>query len=229
MDLCHCLVNKRRYAVADRLYKHAQTIWDYHVLNHNLKPTDCIVVLGSNDVRVAERAAELFHLGLSSKVLFSGGVGELTQNMFDCSEAEAFSSIAMSLGVPQDAILIESRSTNTGENILFSQQLFDQEGINPQSILLVQKPFMERRALATAQVYWANKNLQVTSPRLSFGDYPNEILSFPDIVNVMLGDLQRIDEYPALGYSVKQDIPLDVWHAYEQLVALGFNGHLLKK
>ncbi|BAX55566.1 hypothetical protein PDPUS_2_00980 [Photobacterium damselae subsp. piscicida] len=215
--------------MAERLYQHAQTIWDYHVLNQNLKSAYCIVVLGSNDVRVAERAAELFHLGLSPKILFSGRVGELTPNMFDCSEAEAFASIAMTLGVPQDAILIESLSTNTGENILFSQQLFDQERINPQSILLVQKPFMERRALATAQVYWADKDLQVTSPQFSFDNYPNEILSFPYIVNVMLGDLQRIDEYPALGYSVKQDIPSEVWHAYKELVALGFTGHLLKK
>jgi hypothetical protein len=45
----------------------------------------------------------------------------------------------------------------------------------------------------------------------------------------MVGDLQRIKMYPAKGFQVYQEIPGDVWEAFEQLVALGFDKHLMKK
>lgn len=44
----------------------------------------------------------------------------------------------------------------------------------------------------------------------------------------MVGDLQRIAVYGKNGFQIPQDIPEKVWHAYEQLVALGFDKHLLK-
>jgi hypothetical protein len=47
------------------------------------------------------------------------------------------------------------------------------------------------------------------------------------VINVMLGDLQRIKYYPQYGYSIPQDIPQDVWKAFECLVALGFDEHLV--
>jgi hypothetical protein len=43
----------------------------------------------------------------------------------------------------------------------------------------------------------------------------------------MVGDLQRIREYPARGFQVAQDIPADVWAAFEALVAAGFDRHLI--
>ena len=43
----------------------------------------------------------------------------------------------------------------------------------------------------------------------------------------MVGDLQRIREYPARGFQVAQDIPDDVWAAFETLVAAGFDRHLI--
>jgi hypothetical protein len=42
----------------------------------------------------------------------------------------------------------------------------------------------------------------------------------------MVGDLQRIKLYPGLGFQVYQEIPGDIWQAYNQLVDLGFDEHL---
>jgi hypothetical protein len=44
----------------------------------------------------------------------------------------------------------------------------------------------------------------------------------------MVGDLQRIKIYPEKGFQIAQEIPDDVWQAYEQLVAMGFDRHLAK-
>ena len=32
----------------------ARVVWNYHLLHHELKKSDCILVLGSNDPRVAD-------------------------------------------------------------------------------------------------------------------------------------------------------------------------------
>ena len=45
----------------------------------------------------------------------------------------------------------------------------------------------------------------------------------------MTGDLQRIREYPKSGYQIEQEIPDEIWNAFEQLVAAGYNRHLIRK
>jgi len=205
----------------------AQLLWDYHHTNHRLSKSDCILVLGSNDVRVAERGAQLYLEGFAPLLIFSGGLGNFTKGLWDEAEADKFAKIAYSLGVPAEAVLIENKSSNTGENIRFTQKLLAQKGLNPSSFIVVQKPFMERRSYATFKQNWPKKELVVTSPQISMLDYPNAEISFELMVNAMVGDLQRIKVYPDLGFQLYQEIPSDVWEAYEGLVRLGFDKHLI--
>ena len=207
----------------------AQQLWEYHHMQHQLEKADCILALGSHDLRVADRAAELYLQGWAPLVIMSGGLGNLTQNMWTESEADKFAAIAIRKGVPEKAILVENKSTNTGENILFTQQLLQQKGLNPQKFIVVQKPYMERRSYATFKKHWPDKDLILTSPQINFTDYPNEEIPLERVINIMVGDLQRIKEYPAKGFQVYQDIPEQVWLAYEKLVDLGFNKHLIKE
>jgi len=206
----------------------AQQLWDYHHMHHELKRSDCILALGSHDLRVADRAAELYLEGWAPLVIMSGGLGNLTQNMWTESEADRFAAIAIQKGVPADAILIENRSTNTGENILFTQQLLQSKGLDLQNFIVVQKPYMERRSYATFKKQWPGKNLLVTSPQIPFEQYANDEIPLERVINIMTGDLQRIKLYPAKGFQVYQEIPAAVWEAYEKLVALGFDKHLVK-
>ncbi len=205
----------------------AQKLWDYHHVNHTIKPSDCILVLGSHDLRVAERGAELYLQGWAPLLIFSGGLGRLTQEIWSEAEADKFASIALTMGVPKEAILIENQSTNTGENILFTQELLKAKKIGPQSFIVVQKPYMERRSYATFKKHWPDKDFIVTSPQMAFKDYPNEDITLEEVIHIMVGDLQRIKIYPEKGFQVFQEIPEDVWRAYERLVELGFNAHLV--
>jgi hypothetical protein len=45
----------------------------------------------------------------------------------------------------------------------------------------------------------------------------------------MVGDLQRIREYPARGFQIPQPIPDEVWEAYLELVRAGYDRYLLKE
>jgi uncharacterized SAM-binding protein YcdF (DUF218 family) len=205
----------------------ARKVWDYHHMNHTLTKSDCILVLGSHDTRVAERGAELYLPGLAPWLIFSGGLGRLTSDIWEEKEADKFAAIAIEMGVPRHAILIENKSTNTGENILFTRQLLQEKGLDFQTFIVVQKPYMERRSFATFKKVWADKDLIVTSPQISFQDYPTPELPLEKIIHIMVGDLQRIRLYADLNFQIAQDIPEDVWHAYEQLVKAGFTQQLV--
>lgn len=213
--------------VSDEILALAQTLWDYHHVNHTLQKADSILVLGSHDLRVAERGAELYLQGWAPILIFSGGLGRLTQDLWKDAEADRFASIALEMGVPESAVYIENKSTNTGENIQFTQQLLKASGLAPETFIVVQKPYMERRSYATFKKHWPDKQLFVTSPQLSLRDYPNAEITQEDVIHIMVGDLQRIKVYPEKGFQIFQEIPDDVWQAYEQLVALGYNSHLV--
>ncbi|MBD3186777.1 YdcF family protein [Candidatus Bathyarchaeota archaeon] len=207
--------------------KNANIIWDYHHVHHEVKPCDCILGLGSNDIRVASRVAELYLSGFAPLVFFSGGLGNFTEGVWNEPEARIFSKIAMDMGVPSEKILVEDQSTNSGENLEFTRQLLESNDINPKSFLLVQKPFMERRAYATFKKLMPNKDVIVTSPKISFLDYPNEYISMNELINTMVGDLHRIMKYPSMGFQIAQEIPLEVKKAFNSLVSKGFIKHLL--
>jgi uncharacterized SAM-binding protein YcdF (DUF218 family) len=214
----------------DRTDELAKVVWDYLQLHEIPVKSDIIFCLCSHDTRVAERAAQLMLDGLGEYLVFSGGVGKLTEGMFDRSEAEIFAEIAEKMGVPSEKIVIESKSTNTGENVRFTYDLLKEKDIRASSLLLVQKPYMERRTYATFKKQWPDKEAQihVTSPQISYEEYmASGTISKDHILNVMVGDMQRIREYPRLGFQIEQDIPDGVWLAYEELVRLGFNKHLI--
>jgi uncharacterized SAM-binding protein YcdF (DUF218 family) len=214
-----------------RTHALAQTLWNYHLMKHQIAEADAILVLCSHDERVAERAAQLFHEGWAPLVIFSGGQGAITRSLWDEPEAERFARIAAGLGVPRESILIEAHSTNTGENIAFTKRLLVERGLDLQKFIVVQKPYMERRAFATFRQLWPEKELIVTSPQVSFDEYvahyTNGSLSAADVVGIMVGDLQRIKIYPARGWQIAQDIPDDVWSAFEELVRAGYTKYLI--
>lgn len=202
-----------------KLYQQIECLWSYMQLDHSLQKSDCIFVLGSNDVRVAEYAAQLFLDGWADKLIFSGGVGRLTEQLFDSSEAQTFATIARDMGVPADSIVIEDKATNTGENVRFTHQLLNNLGQQCQSFILVQKPYMERRTLATFTKQWPDevKHVCVTSTKTPFCDYFNEQIDLETTVTAMLGDFERIKSYPALGYQIEQVITPDAEAAYQAL------------
>ena len=205
----------------------AQTLWDYMCLKHELEPSDVILVLGSNDLRVAAHAADLYLRGLAPWVVFSGNVGRLTEGVFTKTEAEAFADVALAKGVPASAILLEPRSTNTGENIDMSRELLAAHGLDPQRLIVVQKPYMERRGYATFMKRWPGKEVRMSSPPLSFEDYPNELLPKDFIIHVLVGDVQRIRVYSDKGFQIPQPMPEAVWAAFEELVGRGYTHHLV--
>jgi hypothetical protein len=105
-----------------------ERVWNYHRLDHQISRADVILVLCSHDTIVAERGAQLFLEGWAPLLIFSGGLGAITRQFWSEPEADQFASIAVGMGVPRERILIENRSTNTGENV------YSRSGCSPRRV-----------------------------------------------------------------------------------------------
>ncbi len=207
-----------------------QILWDYMLVGHELRPADCILVLGSHDIRVADYAIDLYQQGYAPFLLFSGGVVQQNAELgvfWDTTEAEYFARRARAAGVPAEAILIEKRSLNTGENIRYTRRLLGARELEFQSFIMVQKPYMERRVLATALQQWPGIDFVATSPPISCADYLNGELPRDALIQHIVGDFQRVKVYGENGFQTPQEIPARVWDAFEQLVALGYDQRLV--
>lgn len=210
----------------DRVDRLAKMLWDYHHLHHKLIKADIIFVFGSTDLRVVKWAIELFKRGLAPMIIFTGGFGKLSKKMWDKTEAEKFAEVALKHGIPSEKILIENKSKNTGENINFAKQLLRRKDINHKRIILVTKPYMERRAYATFKKLWPKPWIVVTSPNICYEDYPDKRRSKEEFISLLVGDTQRIKLYAKKGFQIRQSVPKEVWRSYKELVDLGYTKFL---
>ena len=212
--------------------KPLQVIWDYLRLGEEPQKADCIVGFGNFNVNIARRAAELYHQGYADKILFTGGLGRNTLGMLPEPEAVRFAKVAMECGVPESALIMEDKSTNTAENIRFTHDLLAKMGLPHDHLLGVHQPFMERRIKAAFGVYWPEVKLTVTSPQVTIPEYLEAAkvqgVTERASIEVIVGDFQRMELYAQKGWQIPQEIPESAWEAFRELVAMGYDGQLAK-
>jgi hypothetical protein len=85
---------------------------------------------------------------------------------------------------------------------------------------------MERRTIAALDVQWPDTAFRASSPPLGFHGYCTGGLTPEFVAEAMVGDFQRILDYPALGFASPQEAPPEVMDAHRLLVAAGFTGQL---
>ena len=203
-----------------------QILWDYMRMNHQLKHSDCIIGLGSIDTNVAHVASELYLNGYADKLIFSGGLGKITYKLWNETEAEKFSKIAIEKGVPSKDIYLEKESTNTGDNFRFTKRLIENENLNIKSCLVVCKPYNEKRVYAAFKKIMPEYEVVIHSENISCEEYYKQ--NGNEWVNVLVGDIQRMKLFYEKGWQIKMDIPNEVWKAYEILVKRGYDRFVLK-
>ncbi|MFJ8841816.1 YdcF family protein [Streptomyces cyaneofuscatus] len=215
--------------INDDVRAHAKLLWSYHDLPQKFpESVDLILVAGSHDGRVAERGAEIARSLPARFVVTSGGYGKITGSMGGEPEAQRFRRIMEEHGISPGIILCEDQSSNMGQNIQFTRRLIEgrQDGTRIASAIVVTKPYMKRRALATALKQWPGVEWFAAAPELSFGDYASDEVPERRMIELMVGDTQRIETYAEKGFQVPQEVPPEVSAAFRQLVKLGFTQHV---
>ncbi|MER6140850.1 YdcF family protein [Streptomyces sparsogenes] len=220
--------DREQHEITDAQWHDAKLIWAYHQMGHEPRPCSAAICLGSHDLGAATFAAKQYHAGLFPVLVFSGGNSPTTAALYPRGEAVHFREHALDLGVPDEAILLEPNAGNTGQNITFSREVLRGAGVEVDSVMLMAMPYMERRAYATCRKVWPEVKAVCASDPLDFADYVKSIGDEKLVIDTMVGDLQRVIEYPKLGFAIEQEVPDDVHAAYERLLRAGFDTRLLK-
>ena len=108
-----------------------------------------------------QHAANLYLAGYSSHLVFSSGF------VFAFQEAEVMRDLAVALGVPPDAIILERQASSTYENVIYTRDIMIAN--NWEQLLVVSSPYHMRRAMLT----WRKQapSFQVVSTPVSESQY----------------------------------------------------------
>jgi len=194
-------------------------------ISDTVQKSDWLLVMGCNDLSVAEHAAKLWHQSVAPKILFSGGFGRYTRAEFKEPEAVLFAKHAITMGVSENSIALETDSTNTQENIEHSLSMLCQNENTPINITLITKPILCRRVEVTfAKLSSLNFNMSCANNLALIRETEFTQAS----IHQMVGEIDRLKHYPSLGYCNGTLIPERISSFQSKLVALGFTQQLLK-
>lgn len=211
----------------EKILQNAKVLYDFHNQNRTTISTDFMLVMGSHDLRVANHAANLFLQGKAPFLVCSGGYGKITKSLWNNTEAETYAQICIENGVPKDKILIENKSTNSGENFIFTKKLLESHNIKVSTGIIVCKNYLSRRALATAKKQWPEIEWFIETPNLSFEEYIKNESNIDRMINLLVGDIQRLMIYPNFGFQIPVTIPQEVLNSYDFLVKHGYTQFLI--
>ena len=202
-------------------------LWNYMKCNHELKKVDCIIGLGSEDFNIAKVAMDLFFKNYADKIIFSGGLGKVTKDIWNEPEADKFAQYAIEHGVPKEKVFVENKSANTGDNFRFVKKLIEQEKLDIKTCIVVCKPYVEKRVEATIRKIIPECTAIITSQNIGYEDYceqyEKEVGDSREVIEDLVCSVERMKVFAERGWQEKTDIPDDIWDTYEDLVRRGYD------
>ncbi len=127
------------------------------VLGRGIKPDG---TLPPDPIARIKKAKELYDMGMSSKLIMSGGYSHKIENAPNISEAAAMKQYAVLLGVPQESIIEESKSTHTLSNAYFTKKLLCEPNQWQNIIVVASDEHLERAEYTFKKVYGSLYTLQ---------------------------------------------------------------------
>ncbi|WP_392754741.1 YdcF family protein [Streptomyces sp. LN590] len=213
--------------ISAQTWSDAQRLWDFQQMHHEPRPCSVGIGLGSHDLGVADVTVDLYRRAMMPLIVFTGATSRTTRERMPRGEAEHYRERALELGVPTEAVLVETNARNTGENIRFSRSLLSERGVDVSSVLLVSKPYEERRAYATARKLWPEVDIVSASTPMTLTEYVDSIQDPRLVLDMLVGAQQRLLIYPDQGFMIHQEIPESVAVAYDRLRGEGFTSRLV--
>jgi uncharacterized SAM-binding protein YcdF (DUF218 family) len=206
----------------------ASAIFDYLSTEDSLGtgPYDAIVGFGMFDVSLARFCGDLFQARLAPRIVFTGGIGAGTGNLGG-PEAEVWREELRRShpAIPDAAVILESRSTNTGENVAFTTALLERDypdlafGRGLRRIIVVASPTRLRRVWLTLRRQHPDLALTRRLPSGTSLETDRALYQAQgiDYVAHLVGELDRIEQYPARGFILPEALPVEVQLARQAL------------
>jgi len=170
------------------------SITDFIFVDNVITQSDIILIPGGSHPQLAEKAAELYRQGMAKYILVSG---HANPNIPDySSEADYLKSIAISMGVPSEAIVCEHKASNTFENAEFSLALIKSKGLNVEKAIIVCKAFHSRRSLLTYEYVFPNETkFLVSTITDKRGLNKDNWTTKQEHINMVMSEVEKIGRY----------------------------------
>ena len=170
-----------------------------HLISTPLKPADLLFVFGTReDVgRRVDEAVRLWREGLFQWSIVSGGVTSGSGR----SECEIIKAAMVARGIPPERILEEHRSTNTGENVIFSLPVIEAAiGLkNIRSVICLGNSWTARRYPMTLHRHWPEVEKMLVTVD-SFETPRARWHTDPAFRARVLAEWDKIEPYKAKGF-----------------------------
>lgn len=211
-----------------------EEIWNYMKIDMKIEKSDLIIGCGCLNLEIPVKCADLLKENYAQNILFSGGLGKLTTDKFQKTEAEIFKDIAIEKGIEPRKIYLEKESTNTGDNFSFSLKIIEKYKIKSDKIIIVHNNLSQRRTLSAAKARIKNKEISITSPNKTFSQFIEKLNNSTEeeqyrIISVIVGDIQRLIIFPQLGWQTENEVPEIIIADYYKLKKLGYNKYIFDK
>jgi len=201
----------------------ANRLWTYMSSKRAREQCDAIVVCCSYDLRVCDYACALIKQNVAPRLVLTGKTGNWTRHLWDVPEARIFKDRAVGNGIEADKIELELQATNFGENIAFVRRLMPQL----RRVTFITKPAAVLRVALTIPIQWPEVTFWVDSPPFLFPQDVSNVIGVFGIINEMVGDIDRVIQYPSRGFQIPHQLPPEVLESWRELAAEGFVHHLL--
>ena len=212
-----------------------------------------LILLGNAILPTAEAAFQALQQGRVSRLLIAGGIGHSTELLYHAvqqhpryqhiatagrSEADVLGDIGVQFfGLLPEQMLLETGSTNCGDNAVQARRVLGQAGDVHTHILLTQDPLMQLRTDASFRHVWRDRpditftswpvftpQLERSGDGLRFAGFDNQHLwSLPRFASLLLGEIPRLRNAPGrygprgAGFIAKVEIPAEIEEIYTRL------------
>jgi uncharacterized SAM-binding protein YcdF (DUF218 family) len=202
----------------------ARLLFDYlYLRDPEPAAADAVIGFGHFDMKVPRRCLELYRQGRAPLIVFTGGIGAGTADL-GRPEAQAFlGEVRRNGGVAEKDVLIEDRSTHTGENLAATARLLAEHG-RPLGTdggigraVIVATAYRQRRVFLTCRLHHPGVRFINAPPVTSF-DAERSMFAEKgqDLVALLCGEVRRLIDYPDRGFCLPAEIPPEILAALRQ-------------
>lgn len=214
--------------------------------NYRIQQVDVFVLFGGSILAGVDVLAQTIKNKIAKKYIIVGGYGHTTATLQETvnhqypdiaadkmQEAEIFNAL-LQKRFNLSADLLETQSTNCGNNITYLLALLKANDINFQSIILAQDATMQHRMSACLRKYVNSDikiinyatyqvQLQMTNNHLTFDQHPLGMWQPERYLQLLMGEIPRLtDDQNGYGPHGKNfishvDIPQNIKLAYTEL------------
>ena len=216
------------------------------VARYGFEQADVMALFGGSILAGGDVLADAMRAGVARTYVIVGGAGHTTETFRarvrelcpelefadDATEAQIFSAY-LSHAHGLEADLLETRSTNCGNNITFLKALLEERRIAADSLILAQDATMERRMVAglgkemphARAIAYATYAVRVEAGEegLRFKSHPLGMWDMERYLTLLMGEIPRLEDGPegygprGRGYIAHVDIPDEVLAAWQRL------------